>query len=198
MARLGATVLGIDKSREGIAVARHHAEQDPEFLGSNRLMYEEAAVEDLVASTQNFDCVLALEIVEHVNEPASFITNCSALVRPGGLLVLSTLNRTVASYALGIVVAERILGWLPPGTHDWKRFPTPEEVSDVIERRTALVTDDVVGIAFNPLFGNFSIVKDTSVNYMLTAVRPNSVDGNGPAPTKNGNEKSESLSSEKD
>lgn len=169
LARLGANVLGIDKSEEGIAVAKYHAEKDPTLLSSGRLHYREAAIEDM---NERFDVVLALEIIEHVAQPDSFIRHCAGCVREGGVLILSTLNRTVASYGLSIIAAERILGWLPPGTHDWTRFPTPEEVTDVINRQTALETDEVVGVGFNPLTGKFSITEDTSVNYILTAVKP--------------------------
>lgn len=172
MARLGAKVLGIDKSSEGIAVARTHAAKDPAIASTDVLRYREAAVEDVLNSGENFDVVLALEIIEHVAEPARFLRHCASLVREGGVLILSTLNRTVASYVLGIVAAERVLGWLPPGTHDWTRFPTPEEVADVIRKETNLVPEEAVGVAYNPFRGSFSIVETTNVNYMLTASRP--------------------------
>lgn len=136
------------------------------------LHYREAAVEDLSAAKSTYDVVLALEIIEHVAEPALFVSHCASLVRHGGVLILSTLNRTVASYVQGIVAAERILGWLPRGTHDWTKFPTPEEVADIIDKKTDLTPHEVVGISYNPLKGSFSIVQDKSVNYLLTAIRP--------------------------
>lgn len=170
MARLGAKVLGIDMSKEGIIVARNHAKKDPSIALEEVLQYRESAVEDVAKSGENFDVVLALEIVEHVAEPAIFIQHCASLVRPGGILILSTLNRTVASYVFGIFFAERILRWLPPGTHEWQKFPTPEEVADIISNRTPLTPQEVVGLGYNPLRGSFAIVKNTDVNYILTAV----------------------------
>ncbi|KAI0566429.1 Methyltransferase [Gracilaria domingensis] len=172
MARLGAKILGIDKSREGILVARQHAAKDPEISSTDVLRYREAAVEDVVNAGESFDVVLALEIIEHVAEPAKFLKHCSSLVREGGVLILSTLNRTVTSYALGIIAVERVLGWLPAGTHDWTRFPTPEEVADVIKNQTELVPEEVVGVAYSPFSRTFSVVDDLSVNYMFTAARP--------------------------
>ncbi len=171
MARLGANVLGVDMSAEAIAVARRHLQHDSILARAANLRYEQAAVEDLVSRGDKFNVVLALEIVEHVAEPAQFIRDCCSLVADGGLLVLSTLNRTALSYALGIVVAERVLQWLPRGTHSWSKFPRPEEVSEVIADGTGLVPEEVVGLSFNPLWGTFQIVDDTSVNYFLSATR---------------------------
>lgn len=159
---------GIDKSTEGIAVARHHLSTDHMLSSSNRITYEEYAVEDIASV---FDVVLALEIIEHVSSPDIFLRHCASRVRPGGALVLSTMNRTALSYALGIVAAERILGWLPRGTHDWTKFPTPEEVADVLERQTGMKTVEVRGVRFNPLTGGFYLHDDTSVNYILAAVK---------------------------
>jgi 2-polyprenyl-6-hydroxyphenyl methylase / 3-demethylubiquinone-9 3-methyltransferase len=172
LARLGADVLGVDMAAEGIAVARAHADQDCGLAAAGNLRYEVCAAEDLVARGAAFDAVLALEVVEHVAEPNQFLRNCAALVKPGGLLVLSTLNRTAASYALGVVAAERVLRWLPEGTHDWSRFPTPHEVAASLESEGGLRCDEVVGVSFNPLSNSFSLSADTSINYILTAVKP--------------------------
>jgi 2-polyprenyl-6-hydroxyphenyl methylase / 3-demethylubiquinone-9 3-methyltransferase len=172
LARLGADVLGVDMSVEGVSVARAHAARDPFFKAGGRLRYEVRAVEDLVAESAGFDTVLALEVVEHVAKPEEFLRNCAAVVKPGGLLVLSTLNRTVASYALGIVAAERILRWLPEGTHNWSRFPTPHEVSLALEVDGGMVCDEVAGMSFNLFRNSFYLSEDTSVNYIMTAVKP--------------------------
>lgn len=172
MARLGANVLGVDMSPEGIAVAKEHARQDIELASSDRLKYEQGAVEDLAASGAKFDVVLALEIVEHVAHPSAFVRDCASLVADGGLLIMSTLNRTAASYALGIIAAERILRWLPVGTHNWTRFPRPDELSSIIDSDTELTPDELVGVALDPRTGRFSIVKDVSVNYIMTAYKP--------------------------
>lgn len=180
---------------ESLEVARYHAAKDPYFTTSGLLQYKHAAVEDLVASKSSFDVVLALEIIEHVAEPTTFLKDCAALVREGGLLVLSTLNRTVASYALGIIAAERILGWLPPGTHDWRKFPRPEEVAEIINTETKLVPSQVVGVSYKPLSGTFCVVEDTSVNYILTATRQKESCDTGKEPNESD---TTSLRSEKD
>lgn len=172
LTRLGANVLGIDMSDQSIAIARNHAEKDRFIASSNRLQYAVSAVEDIVATGLRYDAVLALEIVEHVSNPTSFLKQVASIVRPGGVLVLSTINRTPASYALAIVALERIMRWLPPGTHEWSRFIRPDEISATLHSHTPLQTTEVVGVAYNPLTTRFSIVKDTSINYMLTATRP--------------------------
>lgn len=161
-------------STESIMVAKQHATMDPFLTSSGLLQYKEGSVEDLVLEQSKFDVVLALEIIEHVNEPVAFVSDCASLVREGGVLVLSTLNRTLKSYALGIVAAERILGWLAPGTHDWNKFPRPEEVAQIIKNKTALVPEEVVGIEYNPLSGRFAVGDDINMNYILTARRPTS------------------------
>lgn len=172
LARLGANVLGADMSVDGINAARSHAATDPILVKRRSLRYEVCTAEDLSRTGNSFDTVLALEIIEHVANPAGFLKECATLVKPGGLLILSTLNRTAASYALGIVAAERVLRWLPKGTHDWRRFPTPSEIASVLESDTDLLCDEVVGLSFNPFSNRFSITGDTSVNYMLTAIKP--------------------------
>jgi 2-polyprenyl-6-hydroxyphenyl methylase / 3-demethylubiquinone-9 3-methyltransferase len=171
LARLGAEVLGIDMSAQSVAIAKEHALCDPMLVDSPNLQYRVSAVEDLVVKGHSYDAVLALEIVEHVINPAKFLKDCASLVKPGGLLIMSTLNRTAASYALGIVAAERILQWLPQGTHDWNRFLTPEEVAAVLETETDLVCGDVVGVSFNPVINSFAISSNTSINYIITAHR---------------------------
>lgn len=158
-------------AKESIQVAQSHAQLDPYLASGTNLQYRQAAVENIVKEGKKFDAVLALEIVEHVSDPKLFITECSSLVQPGGVLIMSTLNRTPLSYALGIFVAERVVKWLPPGTHDWTKFLRPDEIADVIKNNTDLVPNEVIGLGYNPLKG-FSIVKDTNINYMLTAIKP--------------------------
>ena len=128
LTRLGAAVTGIDPGAENIAIARSHAE--PQGLAID---YRVATVEDLAAEGAEFDAVVCLEVVEHVPDVGEFLKACAALVRPGGLLVLSTINRTLKSYALAIVAAEYVLGWLPRGTHQWDRFVTPDELKRHLE-----------------------------------------------------------------
>lgn len=172
LTRLGANVRGIDMSAASIDIARKHAWNDPELRGHPQLHYEKRAAEDLVQAGDTFDAVLALEIIEHVPDPAVFLEQVARLVRPGGVLVVSTINRTALSYALAIVAVEHVVRWLPPGTHDWSRFVRPQEVATMLAQRTSLKTKHVVGVALNPLSAQFSLVDNTSVNYMLTAVHP--------------------------
>jgi len=166
MARLGAEIVGVDASPEAIAAARLHAED-----AGLKIDYRAATAETLAAEGETFDAVLALEIVEHVADPQVFIDACARMVRPGGLLVLSTLNRTVRSYAMAILGAEYILGWLPKGSHDWSRFLTPDELDRML---TAANLDpiDRRGMRPDPLAGRWSLSgNDLAVNYLVTATR---------------------------
>jgi 2-polyprenyl-6-hydroxyphenyl methylase/3-demethylubiquinone-9 3-methyltransferase len=166
LARMGAAVTGIDLARETIAAAHAHAEAQ-----GLAIVYRAAAVEELVAAGELFDAVTCLEVVEHVPDPAAFIALCARLVRPGGLLVLSTINRTARSYALAIVAAEYVLGWVPRGTHQWERFVTPQE----LERYAAaagLQPPRVEGLVYDPFRDTWSLSTDSTVNYLAAAVRP--------------------------
>lgn len=166
VARLGATVTGIDPAEENIEAARRHA--DGQGL---RIDYRSALVEDLVAEGRTFDCVLCLEVVEHVPDVAAFLATCARLVRPGGLMILSTINRTLKSYALAIVGAEYILRWLPVGTHQWERFVTPDELARHAEA-AGLAMSAREGLVYNPLTDAWSLSQDLDVNYMASAARP--------------------------
>src|SRR5262249_14440802 len=126
--------------------------------------------EELAAEGRKFDAVLALEIIEHVADRGAFFAAISKLIRPGGAFIGATLNRTARSYALAIVGAEYILGWLPRGTHDWNRFVRPSEFVLGL-RRAGVSTTRLAGLAYNPLSGNWTLSSDLAVNYMLSAAR---------------------------
>jgi 2-polyprenyl-6-hydroxyphenyl methylase / 3-demethylubiquinone-9 3-methyltransferase len=165
LARLGAAVTGIDLTPESIEAASRHAQ-----AAGLAIDYRVAAAEELVAGQRQFDLVCAMEVVEHVPDQEGFLHACAALVRPGGGLVLATLNRTFRAFALGIVAAEYILGWLPRGTHSWQRFVRPSEAARAL-RRAGLRIDDLTGVAYDPLRDRFHLSPDPAVNYMLFATR---------------------------
>lgn len=167
MARLGADVVGADAGEENIAVARLHAQGQGLAID-----YRAVTAELLAAAGERFDVVLALEIVEHVADPAAFVASCADLLRPGGLLILSTLNRTPASFAAAIVGAEWVMRWLPRGTHDWRRFITPDELS-AMARDAGLSVADRAGMVFNPIRWDWRLSdRDLSVNYLIAARKP--------------------------
>lgn len=167
MARLGATVTGIDASDRNIGVARLHAER----MGL-AVDYRAATAETLRAEDKRYDVVLALEIVEHVADVDLFLACCAALVKPGGVLILSTLNRTTKAFALAIVGAEYVLRWLPRGTHDWRKFLKPSEVARGL-RAAGLTVEKLAGIVYSPITGRWRIdAHDLDVNYMLLATKP--------------------------
>lgn len=166
LARLGAEVVGADAASGNIRVARLHAEQ----MGL-RIDYRETTAEAIAAAGEDFDAVLALEIVEHVPDPAGFLSTCARLTRPGGAVVASTLNRTARSFALGIVGAEWVMRWLPRGTHDWQRFITPDELAAMLQG-AGLSPVDRRGMVFDPLGWSWSLSdRDLGVNYIMTATR---------------------------
>jgi 2-polyprenyl-6-hydroxyphenyl methylase / 3-demethylubiquinone-9 3-methyltransferase len=171
LARLGAHVVGIDPCENNVAIAREHAENDSRLRG--RLEYRVGTAEDLVASGEEkkFDVVCALEVVEHVSDLELFVESCSALSKSGGDLFFSTVNRTPLSYALGIVAAEYVLRMVPPGTHDWNRFVTPNELEAALLRGNASV-GSVCGMILNPISGRWFLnPTQHDVNYILHATR---------------------------
>jgi 2-polyprenyl-6-hydroxyphenyl methylase/3-demethylubiquinone-9 3-methyltransferase len=167
LARLGATVTGIDAAERNVAVARLHAERMRLAID-----YRHTTAEDLRAAGESFDVVLALEVVEHVADVDLFLECCAALVRPGGLLVMATLNRTTKAFALAVVGAEYVLRWLPRGTHDWRKFVKPSEAVRAL-RGSGLDVSELCGVAYSPLTGRWALApSDLDVNYMLVAGKP--------------------------
>lgn len=169
LARLGAQVVGADAVARNIEVARLHAAQS-----GLQIDYRATTAEALAEAGEAFDAVLALEIIEHVADPQSFMDTCAALVRPGGPVIVSTLNRTPQSFAMAIVGAEWVLRWLPRGTHDWRRFITPDELS-AMAAGAGLQPVDRRGMVFNPLTGWRLSDRDLACNYIATALRPAAV-----------------------
>jgi 2-polyprenyl-6-hydroxyphenyl methylase/3-demethylubiquinone-9 3-methyltransferase len=167
MARLGFTVTAIDAAPEALAAARAHAEG----LGL-AVDYREETVEGLVGAGEvAFDVVLALEVVEHVSAPAAFLADAARLLASGGLMILSTLNRTVKSLALGKIAAEYILRWAPMGTHDWRKFVTPGELAAMLEA-AGLTASSPAGLRYDPVGGTWKRSDDCAVNYLMAAARP--------------------------
>lgn len=163
LARLGAKVTGIDPAGENIEIAKAHAERSGLAID-----YRQATVEALAARGESFDTVLAMEVVEHVADVPAFLSACERVLEPGGILLMSTLNRTLRSFALAIVGAEYVLGWLPRGTHDWEKFLTPKELASHA-RRAGLVPRKAEGLFFDPLRWEWRLSHDTAVNYVFSA-----------------------------
>jgi 2-polyprenyl-6-hydroxyphenyl methylase/3-demethylubiquinone-9 3-methyltransferase len=166
LARLGARVTGLDPAPTNIKVAQAHA--DAEGVPVD---YRARTIEDVVAGGERFDIVLAMEVVEHVVDMPAFVAQAARAVKPGGLLFAATLNRTLRSFALAIVGAEYVLGWLPKGTHDWEKFVRPDELGRAVSAGGLTVTD-TTGVVLNPLDGSWRASRDTAVTYMITAQRP--------------------------
>ena len=166
MARLGARVVGADAAPRNIPVARLHAEQ-----AGLDIDYRHTTAEDMAAAGEQFDVVLNMEVVEHVSDPLAYLTACQQLLKPGGLMICSTLNRTPKSYMMAIIGAEHVMRWLPKGTHDWAKFITPDELYDLI-RQAGLDPVDRKGMVFNPLGWSWSLSsRDLSCNYVTASVK---------------------------
>lgn len=166
LARLGADIVGADPSEENIKVARAHAEDARVSVD-----YRVTTAEDLAAGSERFDIVLAMEVVEHVADVEVFVSTCTSMVKPAGLMIAATLNRTLKSFALAIVGAEYVLRWLPRGTHQWDKFVTPVEMESAIERGGLQVVGER-GVIYNPFADRWQLSSDMDVNYMLVAQRP--------------------------
>lgn len=167
MARLRAEVVGADAAEGNLPVARIHAEQS-----GLEIDYRHTTAEDMAAAGEQFDVVLNMEVVEHVADPLGFLTASQHLLKPGGLLICSTINRNPKSYAMAIFGAEVVMRWLPRGTHEWNKFITPDELFDLL-RQAGLDPVDRKGFVFNPILWSWSISdRDLSVNYVTASVKP--------------------------
>jgi 2-polyprenyl-6-hydroxyphenyl methylase/3-demethylubiquinone-9 3-methyltransferase len=164
MSRLGFAVTGIDADARAIAVARAHADATGLTID-----YRIATAESLAGADQRFDAILALEIIEHVADPAVFLGCVGVLIRPGGAFIGATLNRTARSFALAIIGAEYVLGWLPRGTHDWRKFMRPSEFVLGL-RRNGLRVTRLAGLGYDLARGEWSLSPSLGVNYMVMAV----------------------------
>lgn len=163
LSRLGASVTGLDPAANSIEIARAHAEAT-----GAELTYVAGTVEDLARKAGKYDVVLAMEVVEHVSDVGGFVGAATSLLQPGGLIALSTLNRTLKSFALAIVGAEYILRWLPEGTHRWEQFVTPDELAAAL-RAAGLKVKRRQGLSYDPLRREWRLSQDMAVNYFLTA-----------------------------
>jgi 2-polyprenyl-6-hydroxyphenyl methylase/3-demethylubiquinone-9 3-methyltransferase len=164
LARMGARLTALDASREAIGAASAYAEQ-----AGLEIDFRVGTAEDLAASGARYDLVTALEIVEHVADVSVFLASAAALVKPGGMLILSTINRTPKARALAIVGAERILKWAPEGAHDYDKLVTPDEVR---AGAPSLQWSEPVGVSYEPLGRGWTLSRDISMNYMIAGVRP--------------------------
>ncbi|MDR3518511.1 MAG: bifunctional 2-polyprenyl-6-hydroxyphenol methylase/3-demethylubiquinol 3-O-methyltransferase UbiG [Azospirillaceae bacterium] len=166
LARMGATVVGIDAAAANVRVAAQHAAD-----AGVAIDYRCTTAEAVAASDERFDVVVALEIVEHVADLPLFLTALATMTKPEGMIILATVNRTAKSFALAIVGAEYLLRWLPRGTHEWRRFRRPSELAGLL-RRHGFAVGDVTGVGYNPLRDEFRLTdRDLDVNYLLTARR---------------------------
>jgi 2-polyprenyl-6-hydroxyphenyl methylase/3-demethylubiquinone-9 3-methyltransferase len=165
LARLGADVVGADPSTTNIAAAKAHAVDSRVTVD-----YRATTAEALAEAGERFDLVLAMEVVEHVADVMLFVARCADMVKPGGLMIAATINRTLKSFALAIVGAEYVLRWLPRGTHQWEKFVTPNELEIAMEKGGLRVSDER-GVMYNLIADRWQLTTDMDVNYMLTAMR---------------------------
>ena len=166
MARLGFAVTGVDPSARNIGTASAHAAQS-----GLPIDYRAADAEALGAEGRTFDVVLNMEVVEHVTDLRAYLQSCAGLVAPGGLMFVATLNKTLKALALAKIAAEYILGWLPPGTHDWNKFVEPHRLRAILEE-SGLNVLKTQGIAFDPFGWDWHLSSDTGINYMVVAAQP--------------------------
>ncbi|GAB6854599.1 bifunctional 2-polyprenyl-6-hydroxyphenol methylase/3-demethylubiquinol 3-O-methyltransferase UbiG [Asaia astilbis] len=167
-ARMGHDVLGLDASPEGIRAAEAHFAAHPLAPGAGALTYRKSSAEELVREGKSFDAISALEVIEHVNDPQEFLSLLRSLTKPGGLIAVSTLNRTLRSLAVAKIGAEYIARLLPIGTHDWQKFIKPEELRQM-GGAVGLRMIDVSGMSYRPF--HWRLTRDTSINYIAMFVR---------------------------
>lgn len=165
LSRLGATVTGIDPAADNVEAARTHA-----GISGLDIDYRAATAEEIAAGGEHFDAVLCLEVVEHVPDPAAFLRLAASLIRPGGILIASTINRTMKAWLLAIVGAEYVLRWLPAGTHRWDRFVTPDEMARAMAA-AGLSGITFEGLVYDPLKDVWLLSTDTDVNYFASAAK---------------------------
>ncbi len=166
LARLGASMTAIDPARRNIEIAKEHAAK-----ANLAIDYRCISAEELAGQGALFDAVLAMEVIEHVRDLARFLDRAAKMVRPGGMLVAATLNRTWKSFAFAIVGAEYVLQWVPRGTHNWNHFVTPQELANGL-CAAGLKIKNETGVAYNPLTADWQLSHDMDINYMMAAVRP--------------------------
>ncbi|QYJ82460.1 bifunctional 2-polyprenyl-6-hydroxyphenol methylase/3-demethylubiquinol 3-O-methyltransferase UbiG [Shewanella aegiceratis] len=166
LASQGARVTGIDASEHNITLARRHANS-----WSLPIDYRHCLAGDLPRDQPQYDVILNTEVIEHVEDQAALVATCCDLLKPGGLLVMATLNRTLRSYLIGIIGAEYIMRYLPIGTHDWHHFVPPQELDEMLTPH-GLSTKGVEGMAFNPFTRRWKITSNSAVNYLLYASKP--------------------------
>ncbi len=166
MARMGATVIGADASERNIGIASTHAAQTGVTID-----YRAVTAEQLAAEGEKFDIILNMEVVEHVADVDFFISTCASMVKPGGMMFVATINRTMKAMALAIIGAEHVLRWLPKGTHQYEKLVRPEELEKPLTA-SGMQIDERTGVFFNPLMNQWNLSKDMDVNYMMLATRP--------------------------
>jgi 2-polyprenyl-6-hydroxyphenyl methylase / 3-demethylubiquinone-9 3-methyltransferase len=165
MARLGFDGVDVDPSERNVGTAAAHAAE----LGV-AVDYRCSTAEALKAAGETFDVILNMEVIEHVADPGRFLRDCAAMLKPGGLMIVATLNRTLKAFALAKVGAEYVLRWLPAGTHDWSKFLKPDELRGFLAGE-AVAVDGPFGVVFDPVSGRWSQSHDADVNYMMTVAR---------------------------
>ena len=166
LTRMGAAVVGADASQTNIEIARIHAAQS-----GLEIDYRAVAAEDLAADGETFDIILNMEVVEHVADVDFFLSSCAGMVRPGGLMFVATINRTLKALALAIVGAEYVLRWLPRGTHQYEKLVRPQEIETPLAASGMRVIDRT-GVFYSPLSDSWNLSRDMDVNYMMLAARP--------------------------